>query len=370
MSSFVKKMWPAVAASLVSFTSLVSAVDDMQVRNLENRVSALEQRKGAGGMINPPARPVVKDGINLWVQGDALFWDTTEDGLNVAIQTPTPTGATTGFVNGKVKNASYDWDWGFRVGVGYNLPHDGWDVFANWTHFNTRSETNHTAEPGFVFFPTQALPGPPATGLDFVTVANSRIHLNMNLADLEVGREFFVSKWLILRPFGGGRGAWLHRTLKVRYKGGDLALGQKLNDENKTRWRSGGIRGGLDSQFGLGSGFSFFGQMALSLLYGKEKASFTEKNTGPGGSFALQGDTKNSWSASRAMTDLAIGLRWDQLFGNDSIRIRLQAAWEQHQLFGFNQNMKFVSSTVEGKFVQNQGDLAFSGISMQMRLDF
>lgn len=368
MSSFVKKMWPAVAASLVSFTSLASAVDDMQVRNLENRVSALEQRKGAGGMINPPARPVVKDGVDLWIQADAIFWNVTEDGLNVAVENPT--SAPSGFIRGNTKNADYDWDWGYRVGAGYNLPHDGWDILANWTHFNTRSKNHHTAEPGSVFLTTQALPGPAATDTVTVTAANAHLHLNMNLADFEMGREFFVSKWLTLRPFGGARGAWLHRTLKVHYRGGSLAVGQKLNDEVKTRWRAGGIRGGLDSQWGLGSGWSFFGQMAMSLLYGRQKASYDEDNISGSGSELEQGDTKNHWSASRAMTDLAIGLRWDRLFSNDAYRIRLQAGWEQHQLFGFNQNMKFVSSTIFGKFVQNQGDLAFSGVFFNARFDF
>lgn len=108
----LKKLLPLIAMTLVGTHSVVSAVDDMQVRNLENRVSALEQRRGANGMINPPARPVVKDGVDLWLQAEALFMHATEDGIHYGIKLDN--GNTR---DGHVKNVSYDWSWGWRAGL-------------------------------------------------------------------------------------------------------------------------------------------------------------------------------------------------------------------------------------------------------------
>src|SRR3569832_2110201 len=95
----LKKICPALAIGLATLTSVVCAVDDMQVRNLENRVSALEQRRGANGMINPPARPVVRDGTDLWLQAEALYMHATEDGVSYGIK-QTSSAST---VDGQVK---------------------------------------------------------------------------------------------------------------------------------------------------------------------------------------------------------------------------------------------------------------------------
>ena len=81
----LKKMWPAAAASLVAFTSLVNA-DDMQMRNLENRVAALEQKKGANGIINPAANPPTRDATGLFITADFLYWKAHESGLAYAFQ--------------------------------------------------------------------------------------------------------------------------------------------------------------------------------------------------------------------------------------------------------------------------------------------
>lgn len=265
----MKKLLPFLTTSLACLTSVVSAVDDMQVRNLENRVNALEQRRGANGMINPPARPVVKDGIDLWIQAEALYMHATEDGVNYGIKQE-----NSSFFDGTVKNISYDWSWGWRVGAGYNIPHDGWDLMLNYTWFRANEDnssnpdapenvlqtwTNPTLIDPTSSDPIANMPAAHAKGIT---------HLKFDYLDFEMGREFFVSKWLTLRPFVGGRGLWAHRDLKVKYSGGSLS-GIKLKEKFNNRFRGGGLRAGLDSQWGLGMGWSFFGDVAFSLLYGK-----------------------------------------------------------------------------------------------------
>lgn len=365
MDCKLKKVWPALALSLVAFTSLANAVDDMQMRNIENRVSALEQRRGANGMINPPARPVVKDGVDLWLQAEALYMHATEDGLDFAIEND----ATSTFQHGHIKNAKYDWSWGFRVGAGYNMPHDGWDLFLNWTWFHCHNHHTTNAGTGEFLFGTLQIPNGSATNFQ-ATSAGTHQHLRLNLLDLEMGREFFVSKWLTVRPHVGLRGAWIRRHFEVEYAGGTALGVNELENEFHARYRGVGLRSGFDTQWGLGSGWSIFGQMAFSLLYGRHQMNTEENLEAPSGATTLRGKVRNRLTMVRAMTDLALGLRWDHLFYDDRYRVRLQLGWEQHDLFGFNRDIDFVDDVVKGKFTSNRGDLALSGVAFQARFDF
>ena len=355
----LKKVCPALAVAFATLTSVVCAVDDMQVRNLENRVNALEQRRGANGMINPPARPVVRDGMDLWAQAEVLYMRATEDGLAYSIKnrSPLPT------VNGTVKNVGYDWNWGCRAGIGYNLPHDGWDVLLNWTWLHSNESKTEGSRESQSVLQTETAPNFADVT---ATSAKGRAELRTAFLDFEMGREFFVSKWLTLRPFAGIRATWLHRIFKYEY---NVPGGIENEGRNHNRFRGAGLRGGLDTQWGLGSGWSIIADMAFALIYGKQKLySHQEREVG-----VTETDiqhVRNSWTIVRPMMDLGAGLRWDHLFDCDAYRIRIQLGWEQTTMFGFNKDMNFVNANAPGKFSFNQGDLSWSGLSLQFRFDF
>ena len=360
----LKKLLPLIAMTLVGTHSVVSAVDDMQVRNLENRVSALEQRRGANGMINPPARPVVKDGVDLWLQAEALFMHATEDGIHYGIKLEN--GDTT---DGHVKNLSYNWSWGWRAGLGYNLPHDGWDMLLNYTWFRSHDSSKHDGDSLQIW--TNPTEGAASAVVDR---AKGKTSLHFDYLDFQMGREFFVSKWLTLRPFVGARGLWAHRNMTVKYRGGELgeefADVIKLKEKLNNHFCGGGLLTGLDTQWGLGEGWSVYGQFALSLIYGTQRLHEKQDEYSPDDERTRIAHFKDHWTNVRMMTDLGAGLRWDRLLDNDYYRIRLQLGWEQHILNGFDKDINFVDDVVQGKFTINQGDFALSGLSFQARFDF
>lgn len=363
----LKKVLPFLALSLVGMNSVVSAVDDMQVRNLENRVSALEQRRGANGMINPPARPVVRDGIDLWIQADALFMHATEDGINYGIKQ----NNSVAYVDGRVKNVSYDWTWGWRAGAGFNLPHDGWDMLLNYTWFRSNENDSTNGDSAESIYQTWTNANQGATANNLAAHAAGHSHLKFDYLDFQMGREFFVSKWLTLRPFVGARGLWTHRNLNVSYKGGSVTTSsvEKIQEKFNNRFRGGGLLAGLDTQWGLGTGWSFYGDLGLALIYGVQRLHQTQ-DTAPGGVSTRFTHAHDASTTVRTMIDLAFGLRWDHLFNDDAYRIRLQLGWEQHLLPSFGRDLNFVDNVVKGKFVYNQGDLAISGLTLQARFDF
>lgn len=370
MSWNLKQMLPAMATSLVAFTSIANAnYDDAQMRNLENRVSALEQRKGANGMINPPARPTVKDGDDVFVTGDIFLWQSHENGLAYAFDSEDSESV---ILDGKAETPDFDWDFGFRLGLGYNIPHDGWDVYAYWTHFHNNAHDEELAPLGGALFPALMNPAAnltiPLPVGSLCSEAEEHWHLHMNIADLQVGREFFVSKWLTLRPSIGLRSAWIRQKFDVEYEFINTVnslLGTEVEIEMKNKYWGLGLRTGLDTQWGLGSGWSLYGDMGVSLLYGFFHIDQSEHN---GGIERL--DVDSSFHLGRAMTDLALGLRWEENFSNDEYRILLQFGWEHMMFFGQNQLMTFVDGSLPGNFVSNQGDLTIQGWTLAGRFDF
>ena len=374
MQRNLKKMWPAAATSLIAFTSLVNAdSDSAQMRNLENRVNALEQRRGASGMINPPARPQVKDGADLFIFGNLLYWNAHETGLPVAVRQK---GATNNLSNAKVKNISFDWDFGFRVGAGYNAPHDGWDLSLSWLRFITDGHKHVHADSNERVFATRAHARDPfvASSSSFQK-AHSDFRLRLNQLDLDLGREFFVSKWLTLRPHFGLRADWVRQKWNTEYKNTNHINNPAPTETEakyKDRWFGIGLEGGLDTQWGLGGGWSLFGNLTGAILYGFHHLNFEDKNKpsvspDTNGVFA---DVKSTFRVSHPILDLMLGLRYDTMFDNDRFHFGIQGGWEHHVYFSQNQFPVFTDDFSIGTFVGNQGDLALQGWTLAARFDF
>jgi hypothetical protein len=385
MSRNWKTIWSSTIVSLFAVTTVLDAADDTQMRNLENRVSALEQRKGSNGMINPPARPVVKDGVDLFIQGDALLWQASETGLEYGIKNSNGTEYVN---NGRILKPHFEWDWGFKLAAGYNMMHDGWDLFLQWTRFYTDNDehgttagTNGTIFPSFVnqadpSFVTDPLLNPISTGFQD---ASAYWKLRLNILDLELGREFYVSKWLTLRPHAGLRSAWIRQKLNASYSNGFTSIGRtvsaaKIVTHNKNNFWGMGLRGGLDGNWGLGSGFSIFSDLAAAILLGHFKVVQYEFDT-ISSPASTRLNVSEKYRAARVTLDLDMGLRYDHTFANDSYGLMLQIGWEQHMFFSQNQLKKFMGINngvynYSGLFESSQDDLNTQGVTFSARFDF
>jgi hypothetical protein len=374
--TFLKNLL-AMTASLTAFTSLSFANqnDNGQMRNLENRVSALEQRRGASGMINPPARPQVKHGADLFITADLLCWQAHEDGLPLFVENKSTSSNLT---NSKAVGLNWDWNAGCRVGIGYNVPHDGWDLSLTWLHFNTQANRYQKAGSNQILWPSLTHPAEligssPSIGGGGFQKTKAHWAMNLNQLDLDLGREFYVSKWLTLRPHVGLRNAWLNQHMKVSYNrlsNGAGSFTSGIDDQIKMRtnfWGL-GLETGLDTQWGLGCGWSIYGDASFAFLYGFHEPDRTDE---------LSNGIKFKWvnmdwsfRGTRAIADLELGLRFDAWTDDERVHFRVQAGWEHHCYFNQNQFIHFVDNSAIGNFVGNQGDLTLQGWTLSARLDF
>jgi len=423
-----KMMWPALAASLVAVTSMLSAADDMRMRNLDNRISALEQRTGGGG-VNPSARIEVNDGCGLFITGEALYWKATQNGLQFTVEN-TVDGSTltsplvndiigaigipsaavevgTNFVDADIETVKPKYNWGFRVGLGYNLPRDCWDLYLVWTNLHSNAHHNEPdrddcspCEPCCVVetseqYPTwsdgaSAIIGP-------LDEAKARWSNQLNVLDLELGRDFYVSKWLSLRPHFGLRGDIIHTNYRVEYENDDaddfFSLFPKTDVvvKHKTRWWGVGLRAGLNTDWDLCWGVSLYGNWAISLLYGRftvTREDFFDPihltipavaiSGIPSGVILTDSDDpfdtfsfrKRFWDEV-ATTDLQLGFRWDTMFCDDSFHLGINVGWEHHLFFHMNQFIEANHFDFQNiVMTSDNGDLGYQGWTFGFRFDF
>jgi hypothetical protein len=190
--------------------------------------------------ITPDAGPRVVDGFNVVFSADFIYWTARMDGLGYAAsgvtsnKDPVPK-------KGSIKNIDWEWDPGFKVGLGVNLPYDGWDLIAEYTWLRTKSSDRSSGVHDFM-----GLWSNPSfvVGEETRLFAKAHTDLHFNVIDLELGRNFFVSRFLALRPFIGVKGTWQDYDFRVKYQRENL--GQHRVKIDQDYWGV-GLRGGLDT---------------------------------------------------------------------------------------------------------------------------
>lgn len=376
MANSLKTMWTALAVSLAAATSVNAAFFD-------------------DGSCCPPAdcpcptsRPFLDPCGNWYFNVEGLAWEACTDGLAFATKhsagnngSPSPDGNACSpdcddTVKSKVKNLGSSWDGGFRLGIGCDLPCDEWDFAVNWTWFRTRVNTKAQAGDGEWLTPAWG-----RDNSEFVAQsAHARWSLNLNILDVEFGREFCVSPCLSLRPFVGIRAAWINQHYKIDYVSEALVFDPEddcFQKEEEIRMRSrfsgAGVLGGLDSEWKLGCGLSIYGDVAASLLWGKFRRNTFDTETFSGDEFArteCYDQTDNTHTGGcRAITDASIGLRWRQFFDCDRMALTLSVGWELHCFFDQNR-FENIASRHKPQPQVERGDLYTQGVTVAARLDF
>ena len=494
MSGKLKRMWPAAAASLLALSSVAQANNGTSgdMSRAKQRPNSMNAQNGqhVAQVINPPARPIVKDGFDVFLDGEFLWWRPSLDDNQFAaacgfcpadVETvngvPSPLLNTYGMT---VLSPDYKMDAGFRIGVGYNMPYDGWDVYLRWTRFHTtasrcapcqpccdyytcdlgcESECNscdfddcdscetpscnscevsscetscevecceYTCAPTPCEQPcnpcdlpdcmqTMIIAGVPCRGsfdnFGQICEASTEWKIRLDLLDLELGREFFVSRKLTLRPFIGLRQAWIDMSQNVFFSSNiAFPLGTNLSfytltdtlvaakNENiylKNRFRGLGPRAGLNSRWLIGGDVSVVGEAAFSILYGHytvESNCCTCINgeilpAGLDASDIRPSNLQDTFWTSKGVADLGIGFEWSRSFSEDRWGLAIALLWDNSLYFNQNQQIgieEFSAPQVEvgspevlklpltqaSLSARRHGDFSTQGLTVRASLDF
>ncbi|NGX49995.1 MAG: hypothetical protein K940chlam5_01604 [Candidatus Anoxychlamydiales bacterium] len=301
---------------------------------------------------------------DFYIHGEFLFMKPTEEGLEYAIDQDT-TGSEYQFplINGNLKGFSTksdEWDWrpGFRVGFGFYAMHDAWNVQADWTYIKIKSDSEVSSGGTGVlrglFLPARAA----ATSM---VNASSRWSGDYSTMDIMIGKPYHVSRYFTSNPAFGIRAGWIDQDYHVRYF---------TNVENnvwlKNDFWGVGLRGAYESQFILGSGFSFYGKMAFALLFGKFDISQQSENAVT----TLEYKTEDSFYTVQPNAELGLGVAWNKFYHKNQYQVSVKVGYEFHHWWNQNQARKFFDTDPTANDTTSRGDLSFNGFMFGLHLEF
>jgi hypothetical protein len=297
------------------------------------------------------------------IGAEALFLRAYEGGLSGVcdgtdiVDDIKPDGFVISTLRGKTHEPDFQWNVGFRVGVGYEFAQGDSGIGVLWTHFNSHSHSDKSHR--------------------------NKTHwkINFDVVDALYGFELEWSNRFLLIPYGGLRYARIDQKLRTHFESTetrvtdsssshcssdssfsdssssffseDTAISTSNGHMREDFYGIGGVFG-VEGDWRFGCGFSLYGDISLSALYGRfhvRSCNIDVFSTGDN-----INHFKKHLEACQAVVDSEFGIRWEKCFCNDKV-FWLQLGAEQHRYFNFNQFCGY-------------GDLCLDGVSLGIGLEF
>jgi hypothetical protein len=248
----------------------------------------------------------------------------------------------------EVKNLKLNGNFGEKFGFSYPLDDDGWNVEGSYSH--ARSKVEHLLED-----PVIGLSGSEgeAPGIQSLEDATAIWRMDVQMSDIEVGRDLSLFPQMSLRPHFGLRGAWIVQHY----------ANSRMDGEDETNHFFGaGARIGCDSIWEIYKGFSLFGDGAFSVLSRVWDIPAIQSDS------AGQVDPLNQVDRSQTLltlVDLACGLKYDLRFADQRYRFAMKMGYEYNYILN---QMQFTKSSAAS--LDNPSSLSLMGWRFGIELDF
>ena len=184
--------------------------------------------------------------------------------------------------------------------------------------------------------------------------------MEFNALDLELGRNYFISRRLTLRPFFGLKFAWIDQNIKVHYKN-VIAFNNEYRYKLDQDQFGVGIRTGLNTAWFMWNKWSIYGNFAISALYNDfdnhQKMTYQD----PGIKFDHMNFKRDTHRVSPVL-ELGLGLRFETDFYEDNYQFLLQAGWEEQVWFDQNQFFNLQDNT--------EGNMSLEGLTIKASFSF
>ena len=339
----------------------------------------------------PSSSFLTNEGLNLFVYGDVLYLTAKEEGLEFAAVMDAPSTIFLG-TNGDIspvaktsfRSVDFDWHVGFRLGAGWHMHHDFWDLSLEWMHYNHKDHKSLDPDPTTkTLFLTNILPDTTVTSpnqhFNFAETAKESWKLNFNTLDLNLSKSFWVSRRLGLTPHVGLRTAWIDQKINQRYtniSNNVNFVASGLQNKSKQDFWGIGFRGGIDTRWALTRRLSIFGNFSVSPLW--SCIELKDNQTVQGAVLATQStmaDVRDSYHGIKFNSDMQLGLQWDCYFSNDGYHLGFRTAWEYHYWFNQLEVNRYGDRTLSTVYQPNafskaHGDLSLYGVSFGIVFDF
>lgn len=301
-------------------------------------------------------------GINLFVEGEFLYWKAYEDGLFYA-QSGRGVGSTAlppagDDFNGKLKKIKPDHKPGYRITLGYGFKHDKEDIRISYLDYRTHGKDVTPGQSVVLWAHSYT------STYSKAKHASGEWYCKLRSLEGDFGKAFFLSKHFILRPAGGIKAFRIDQDLKIDYTY-DTSANRLAVWKPKSNVRGIGAKSALETKFFFSKNFSIYAVGAASLLPSKVNA--TLKQTEDDHMIAHSDDKFNLWASN---LQGAVGLEIDLYFASNKCHFGMRIGIEDNLWFGVNQVNHYLARFSEGMLYQENGNLNLSGLTFNARLDF
>ncbi len=324
-------------------------------------------------VITPAVAPEVIDRANITTAGDFLWWGSYMGGLNYAMSGVVDGNPSTAksLSRGKVKKPPFSWAPGLKVSVGVDYRLDDWNTTATYTVlFNDKEHTSvqRDSTKGLgIDLPVFGIPFEMYATYD----ATCSWRQNFNVVDVELARNFFISKTLTLRPHGGLKLSWIKEQFHMNYAVNDTTDAFFTNVAMHLQQRQWGIgtRAGLNAVWHFVKEFGLYVDVAATALWSSFRTHLNEivSTDAPSDFLEPTGtptaiDTDGRYFFVLPVLELGIGLECTHWFHDDTCLFFAKLGWEEQIWSNFNQFTYPLNNL--------HGDLSLHGLTLSLGFTF
>jgi len=313
------------------------------------------------GAYNQSATYMCDNGWDVFVTGDYIWWNWTQDtGLLDGSGNVSNVGTV---LRSNRENMKPGYASGFQVGLGFNMHGmDDWNLYAEYTWY--KNSGNSLGRTLIVDDEDTVL---------FATSDSSNARIKYDNLDFLLQRPFYFGKKLTATFATGLKALWISekRTLNVDAVVGDLGdlflLRGDLDLYRKvTSWGL-GPKFGIDTSWLLGYGIKFLSNISASVLYTDYTAT---SDVGIFGDaldvFPFDAASRkqvSNYGTLRPIVETYLGLGWGSYFCDNNFHIDLSVGYD------FNVFWNHVTKPVLSG-MDDVGSLYLHGVNVQLRFDF
>lgn len=316
--------------------------------------------------------------IQMYGWLDFLYWEGKEKGLEFATQN----SGSAFDQNLHICLPGFDFTPAIRMGAGYHLPHDFWDLELSWTRYVNHND-NHANGGIFSVWTSAAA----FLGQNFHAVwqdVHSKWNLHANILDLNLKHRLCLTQALSFEPALGVKLALLHKRYKVLYENGNTTTFTQDRFSQPLQFISSSISmnnrslnigpsASVVTRWNIWDSFDFLGTLSGSLLASRFSVSRNESDayltTGIQFDSVRQRDTY--WTL-RPQAAAAFGFGWSQCLCRKTsvIYYGLSASYEAQVFWKQNMLYRYIDQTNAAMIAPTQGDLFLHGLTLDGFIDF
>lgn len=346
MNGNLKKILPfaGLFCGSLMFSTLCADTDS----DMSSTSSSMSQTKE----ITPPAGFAAEQGIGFSVYGDFIYWEARQANIGFAASA-FPTNPTASVAIGQSYAPSFKYKPGFKAGIDFDLGHDNWDLNIDYTWLNGSSGKNVVSSSTSDLIALYSTSSQAA--LTKLTSADGEWFFHYNLINMELGRDYYISQYLTLKPYFGLSGAWNNQKEVIHYTSSTYDVTKHYSQHY---WGI-GFDTGLNTNWFFDENWSIYGNFALMNLWSKYRVNSSETDLNLSNRATTTGlDNQSIQYGFQNVLDLELGIRWGTTFDDDTMGASVLVGWEQQLWINHAQ------------YGHGASNLSLQGLNARLRFDF